>query len=50
MPFERASTGIPGLDELIQGGFPIPSTVLIAGEPGTGKTTIKPTVAQIATV
>lgn len=40
MPLQRAPTGIPGLDEMIQGGFPIPSTVLIAGEPGTGKTTL----------
>nr|NIP35113.1 KaiA-binding protein [Thermoplasmata archaeon]NIS12222.1 KaiA-binding protein [Thermoplasmata archaeon]NIS20138.1 KaiA-binding protein [Thermoplasmata archaeon]NIT77464.1 KaiA-binding protein [Thermoplasmata archaeon]NIU49236.1 KaiA-binding protein [Thermoplasmata archaeon] len=39
MPINRESSGIPGLDELIEGGFPIPSTVLIAGEPGTGKTT-----------
>jgi circadian clock protein KaiC len=35
----RAPTGIPGLDDLIEGGFPIPSTILVAGEPGTGKTT-----------
>ncbi len=40
MALQRASTGIPGLDELIQGGFPIPSTILVAGEPGTGKTTL----------
>jgi circadian clock protein KaiC len=39
MPLERAPTGVPGLDELIEGGFPVPSTVLVAGEPGTGKTT-----------
>ncbi|TRO50747.1 hypothetical protein E2P61_08060 [Candidatus Bathyarchaeota archaeon] len=40
MALQRASTGIPGLDDLIQGGFPVPSTVLVAGEPGTGKTTL----------
>ncbi len=40
MAIERAPSGIPGLDELIEGGFPVPSTVLIAGEPGTGKTTL----------
>ncbi len=40
MPLERSPTGIPGLDELIQGGFPMPSTILLAGEPGTGKTTL----------
>lgn len=39
MPFERAPSGIPGLDDLIEGGFPVPSTILVAGEPGTGKTT-----------
>lgn len=36
---ERMPSGIPGLDNLIEGGFPIPSTTLVAGEPGTGKTT-----------
>jgi circadian clock protein KaiC len=40
MPLIRAPTGIPGLDEMIEGGFPVPSTVLVAGEPGTGKTTL----------
>ena len=40
MPLTRSPTGIPGLDELIEGGFPIPSTILVAGEPGTGKTTL----------
>ena len=40
MPLKRAPTGIPGLDDLVEGGFPIPSTILVAGEPGTGKTTL----------
>ena len=35
---ERLSTGISGLDTLIEGGIPKGSTVLIAGNPGTGKT------------
>jgi circadian clock protein KaiC len=35
----RKTTGIPGLDGMIQGGFPFPCAVLVAGEPGTGKTT-----------
>jgi circadian clock protein KaiC len=35
---ERISTGIPGLDGLIEGGIPKGFTVLIAGNPGTGKT------------
>lgn len=34
----RVPTGIPGFDELIQGGFPYKSPILIAGGPGTGKT------------
>jgi len=36
----RSKSGIPGLDEMIMGGFPSPSAILIAGEPGTGKTTM----------
>jgi circadian clock protein KaiC len=36
----RTPSGIPGLDEMIEGGFPVPSTILVAGEPGTGKTTL----------
>jgi len=36
----RKTTGIPGLDGMLQGGFPFPSTILVAGEPGTGKTTL----------
>jgi len=34
---ERLSTGIRSLDELIDGGIPLGSSVLIAGGPGTGK-------------
>lgn len=36
---ERVPTGIPGLDEMIGGGLPVPSSTLVAGEAGTGKTT-----------
>jgi len=36
----RKTTGIPGLDGMLQGGFPYPSAILVAGEPGTGKTTL----------
>ncbi|UCE73540.1 MAG: hypothetical protein JSV56_11005 [Methanomassiliicoccales archaeon] len=36
----RRETGIAGLDKLVMGGFPVPATVMIGGEPGTGKTTI----------
>lgn len=35
---ERVSTGIKGFDELIEGGFPKKSSILISGSPGTGKT------------
>ncbi|MEM3690769.1 MAG: ATPase domain-containing protein, partial [Candidatus Micrarchaeia archaeon] len=34
----RCKTGIKGFDELVEGGFPKGSTILIAGDPGTGKT------------
>lgn len=36
---KRRPTTIEGLDEVLQGGLPVPSTVLVAGEPGAGKTT-----------
>lgn len=35
---KRVPTGVPGFDDLIQGGFPQGSSVVIAGGPGTGKT------------
>ncbi len=35
---QRVPTGIPGLDELIEGGFPEGSSVLVGGGPGAGKT------------
>lgn len=35
----RMSTGILGLDEMLEGGVPFPSTLLVAGGAGTGKTT-----------
>jgi KaiC/GvpD/RAD55 family RecA-like ATPase len=34
---DRVKTGIPGLDELIEGGFPRGDTILVAGKAGTGK-------------
>lgn len=35
---ERISSGIPGLDDLIKGGFPKHSLTLLTGTAGTGKT------------
>ena len=35
---DRVPTGIDGLDSLIEGGFPRGSLILLAGNPGTGKT------------
>jgi KaiC/GvpD/RAD55 family RecA-like ATPase len=34
----RVPTGVSGLDELISGGFPRRSLIILAGNPGTGKT------------
>ena len=36
----RLSTGVPGLDEILGGGLPEFSFNLIAGAPGSGKTTL----------
>ena len=38
MKIERISSGIPGLDKLVEGGFKKNSVNLIAGEAGAGKT------------
>jgi KaiC/GvpD/RAD55 family RecA-like ATPase len=35
---EKVQTGIPGLDEIVGGGIPKGSNVLVAGGAGTGKT------------
>jgi circadian clock protein KaiC len=37
---ERIRTNIPGLDEILHGGFPAYNTVLISGGPGSGKTVL----------
>src|ERR1700738_2673610 len=36
----RLTTGVPGLDDLLGGGLPEFSFNLIAGTPGSGKTTL----------
>ena len=38
MQTERVSTGINRLDKLVDGGFPKGRSILVTGEPGTGKT------------
>ena len=38
MVTDRAPTGINGLDDMIEGGFPRGSLALLAGSPGSGKT------------
>jgi KaiC/GvpD/RAD55 family RecA-like ATPase len=38
MKMERIKTGVPGLDELTEGGIPKGSTILVSGGAGTGKT------------
>lgn len=35
---ERISTGVPGLDSLIEGGIPKGSTLMVVGNSGSGKT------------
>lgn len=39
MSQERVTTGVDGLDEIVQGGFPEGSVTMLTGGPGTGKTT-----------
>jgi len=36
----RLATGVEGLDDVLEGGFPAHRIYLIEGEPGTGKTTL----------
>ncbi len=38
MKIARVKTGINGLDELLEGGFPKGHCILLSGAPGTGKT------------
>jgi len=37
MSIDRIQTGIPGLDEILNGGIPRRNVVLLSGGPGTGK-------------
>jgi len=36
----RISTGVPGLDEILMGGFARNGFYLVQGDPGSGKTTL----------
>ena len=38
MAIRKVTTGIEGLDTMLQGGFPEGRMILITGGPGTGKT------------
>jgi circadian clock protein KaiC len=40
MMTKRVRTGVPGLDDMLRGGFLDGSAVLVQGAPGTGKTTL----------
>jgi len=39
MVVERVKSGVPGLDKMLEGGYPKNAVVLVSGGPGTGKTT-----------
>lgn len=36
----KAATGVPGLDEILSGGFTRGALFLVEGTPGAGKTTL----------
>jgi circadian clock protein KaiC len=40
VPLPKVSSGISGLDEILEGGFPEARTTLISGGPGSGKSVI----------
>lgn len=37
---DRVTTGVPGLDSVLDGGLPASAVYLVKGQPGTGKTTL----------
>lgn len=45
---EKVSTGLKGLDLMLNGGFRLASCILISGNSGAGKTTLASTFAQAA--
>jgi KaiC/GvpD/RAD55 family RecA-like ATPase len=36
-PIKRISSGVPGIDKILDGGIPLNSNILVSGGPGTGK-------------
>jgi circadian clock protein KaiC len=40
VPVPRFPSGVPGLDNVLQGGLPRNATILVEGQPGSGKTTV----------
>ena len=38
IPLSKFSTGVDGLDEVLEGGYPRGRTTMIKGGPGAGKT------------
>ncbi|MDZ7374722.1 MAG: AAA family ATPase [candidate division KSB1 bacterium] len=42
---QRLPTCVPGLDEVLDGGLPLSTTILIAGMPGSGKTVLANQIA-----
>jgi len=40
VPIPRFPSGVPGLDNILQGGLPRNACILVEGPPGSGKTTI----------
>ncbi|QGM45467.1 ATPase domain-containing protein [Methylocystis heyeri] len=40
VPVPRFPSGVPGLDNVLQGGLPRNASILVEGPPGSGKTTI----------
>lgn len=45
MSLEKLNTGVPGLDTVLNGGFPRGSLVLVAGPPGAGKSILATQIA-----
>ena len=40
MIVDRVKTGVPGLDDMMDGGIPVGNLVVLSGDPGSGKTVL----------